>query len=110
MSDAVFGLSLGLICAINEGFAQLALKLSVGAGIFRFLWIAGAVLLFVLDAFLYSTALRFLNVNVAFSLGALAMVSIVALSRWVLGEQITRIRWVGIALIVGGTSLIASQV
>jgi small multidrug resistance pump len=109
MNGIAFGLLLAVICAINEGFSQLALKLSVSAGSLRFIWIAGAVGLFIIDAFLYSTALRYLDVNVAFSVGTLGMVSTAALSRFVLGEQITPIRWGGILLIIGGTILIASH-
>jgi uncharacterized membrane protein len=38
------------------------------------------------------------------------MVSIAAMSKWLLNEHITTIRWAGIVLIVIGTSLIVSQV
>ncbi|MGZ3410858.1 MAG: EamA family transporter [Xanthobacteraceae bacterium] len=106
----MYGVLLAGICAVNEGFAQTTFKLSVTAGKLRFFWISAGIGFFIIDAVLYSMALQFLNVNVAFSIGALGMVSIAAMSKWVLKEKITPIRWAGIFLIMGGTVVIVSQI
>ena len=110
MTAATISILLVCVCAVNEGFAQVALKLSVLTRRLRFYWIAAGIALFVLDAVLYSIALRSLDVNVAYTISSLGLVSVAAVSRWVLRETIPTIRWAGIILIVIGTGLIVSQV
>jgi multidrug transporter EmrE-like cation transporter len=110
MTGTTLGILLVCVCAISEGFGQVAFKLSVTVGALRFLWIAVGIGVFILDAVLYSAALRWLDVNVAFAIGSLGLVSIAFVSKWVLRETITAIRWAGIVLIVAGTTLIVSQV
>ena len=58
---------------------------------------------------LYSGALRFLAVSTAFPLTSLSFVMVTLLSRWMLGEHVTPLRWAGVGLILIGTSLIVAE-
>ena len=107
MSATGFGILLVCLCAVIEAFAQVALKISATARTRWLLWIAAAIGLFVIRALVYSSALRFLNVSVAFAIDTVSLVTITLLSMWVLQERVTPIRWVGIGLIVIGASLVA---
>jgi uncharacterized membrane protein len=109
MSGTGVGILLVCLCAIIEAFAQVALKISAAGRMRRLLWISSGIGLFVVRALVYSAALRFLNVSVAFALDTLSLVTITLLSMWVLREQVTPIRWVGIGLIAVGASLVAAQ-
>jgi drug/metabolite transporter (DMT)-like permease len=109
MSATGFGILLVCLCAVIEAFAQVALKISAAARARWLLWIAAAIGLFVIRALVYSSALRFLNVSVAFAIDTVSLVSITLLSMWVLHERVTPIRWVGIGLIVIGASLVAAH-
>ena len=108
MSATALGVLLVCACALIEGFAQVALKLSAAAPAHRFSWIAAGVSLFLISALAYSIALRFLAVGVAFAVDSLGLVSIALTSMWILREKVTTIRWVGICLIVVGVTLVAA--
>jgi drug/metabolite transporter (DMT)-like permease len=109
MSAVSFGILLVCGCAVIEAFAQVALKLSAETKARRLAWIAASVGLFVVRALLYSSALRFLNVSVAFALDTLSLVTITLASMWLLQERVTPIRWIGIGLIAVGASMVAVQ-
>lgn len=109
MSEATIGVLLVCVCAVGEGAGQLAFKLSVTRPVRHYYWIAAGLVFFILDAVLYSLALRYLAVNIAFAIGSLGMVSIAIMSRFFLKERIVPIRWIGILLIAAGTVLIVSQ-
>jgi len=108
MSASAFGIVLVCLCAAIEGFAQIALKFAATTPARRFSWIAVGVGLFVASALAYSVALQFLDVGVAYALDSLGLVSIALTSWWILREKITPIRWIGIALIVIGVTLVAA--
>ncbi len=108
MTGTATGVLLVCICGVIEGFAQIALKIST-ASARRIAWIAGGVALFIIRAFAYSASLRYLNVNVAFAVDALSFVAVAMLSKWLLGEHVTPIRWLGIALICLGIGLIVAE-
>jgi multidrug transporter EmrE-like cation transporter len=109
MSATGFGILLVCLCAVIEAFAQVALKISAAAPPRRLFWIAGAIGLFVIRAVVYSGALRFLNVSVAYALDTLSLVTITLASMWLLRERVTPIRWLGIGLIAIGATLIAAH-
>jgi multidrug transporter EmrE-like cation transporter len=109
MSAASIGILLVCLCAVIEAFAQVALKISAAERARRLLWIAAAIGLFVIRALVYSSALRFLNVSVAFAIDTVSLVTITLASMWLLRESVTPIRWVGIGLIVLGASLVAAH-
>jgi drug/metabolite transporter (DMT)-like permease len=109
MNTTTLGILLVCVCAIIESFAHVALKLSAAARAHRFFWIASGIVLFLIRALVYSGALRFLNVSVAFAVDAVSLVTITLMSMWLLREKVTMIRWVGMGLIFIGASLIAAQ-
>lgn len=109
MTATATGVLLVCVCGVIEGFAQIALKISASASARRIAWIAGGVALFMVRAVAYSAALRYLNVNVAYAVDALSFVAVAVLSKWLLGEHVTPIRWLGIALICVGIGLIVAE-
>ena len=70
-------------------------------------WIAAGLVAYGLEILLYSIALHFLDVSVAFPLGSLCFVGVAILSKIVLAERVSPVRWTGIALILAGTAFIA---
>ena len=111
-----------LVAAVTvESFAQMFLKIGAAGGpgilaercrrcIGRIpfsssaaSWIALGVIAYGLEIFLYTLALHFLDVSVAFPLGSLCFVGVALLSRVFLGEAVGRIRWLGVACILVGT-------
>ncbi len=109
MSPVTFGILLMGVCVTLEGLAQISLKLSAKEPRRSALWLVASILLFVLAALIYSGALRVLNVSVAYALDALGFVAVAVLSQVLLHERIAPIRWLGVVLIVVGTSLIVTQ-
>lgn len=109
MTATVFGVLLVTACALIEGFAQLAFKVSSTVPARRALWIGVGVALFIGRAFAYSEALRYLNVSIAYAVDALSFVAVTVLSLWLLRESVTTIRWVGVALIMLGIGMIVAQ-
>jgi len=109
MSGTATGVLLVCACGVIEGFAQIALKLSAEQAARRIAWIAGGVGLFMVRAVAYSAALRYLNVNVAYAVDALSFVAVAILSKWLLGEHVSPIRWLGIVLICVGIGMIVAQ-
>ena len=111
-----------LIAAVTvESFAQMFLKIGAAGGPkilaescqrrigwipFSSLaasWITLGVIAYGLEIFLYTLALHFLDVSVAFPLGSLCFVGVALLSWIFLGERVGRIRWLGVACILVGT-------
>jgi uncharacterized membrane protein len=100
---------LALLCAALEGFGQIFLKRSVLPGGRPLGWIALGVVLFVLQGLLYAGALAFIEVSAAFPISSVSLVVAALLSRLVLDEAMSQVRWLGVALIVVGTTLIAAS-
>lgn len=109
MSATAAGVLLVSLCALIEGFGQLAFKMSASIPSRRALWIGGGVGLFIVRAVAYSEALRYLNVSIAYAVDALSFVAVAVLSLWLLHERISVIRWVGIGLIMVGIGMIVAQ-
>ena len=110
-----------LVAAVTvESFAQMFLKIGAagGPGILSetcrrrggwipfssiaATWITLGVIAYGMEIFLYTLALHFLDVSVAFPLGSLCFVGVALLSRVFLGEMVGRIRWLGVACILVG--------
>jgi drug/metabolite transporter (DMT)-like permease len=109
MTATAYGILLAVLCAAVEGLAQVFLKksaLSVGRAP---LWIALAILAFILHAVVYTKVLLLLDVSIAFSLGNLSFISVTLLSKWLLREKVKAIRWAGVCLILFGVSLVVAQ-
>ena len=109
MSPTAFGVLLVVVSTMVEGFGQTFLKKSAMDVARRQRWILLGVAVLIVEVLLYSGALRFLAVSTAFPITSLSFVMVTLLSRWLLGEQVTSLRWAGVGLILIGTSLIVAQ-
>ena len=109
MTATTIGVLLVILCGVIEGIAQLFFKKSALAPDGRRLWIGAGVVLFILQALIYTGALQFVEVSTAFPIGSVAFVVVALLSRRFLSEPVTAPRWIGIGLIIVGVSLLAAQ-
>jgi multidrug transporter EmrE-like cation transporter len=109
MSETALGVTFVMLSALFEGFGQVFLKKSVMAKVRWFLWIALAIAFFIIEILLYSHALSSLNVGIAYPIGALSYVAVAILSKLFLNEKVTRVRWIGVCLILAGVGLVAAQ-
>jgi drug/metabolite transporter (DMT)-like permease len=109
MTETAIGIALVVICAVLHGFGQVFLKKSTLAKVRWFLWILAGVIILAFEALIYTQALKFLNVSVAFTLSSLNLIAVMLLSQRILREQVTRTRWIGIALIFAGTLLVMAR-
>jgi undecaprenyl phosphate-alpha-L-ara4N flippase subunit ArnE len=109
MSPALAGVLLVVLCSIVEGIAQVMFKKSALVESRRRRWIGAGVVLFALQALLYTGALQIVEVSVAFPIGSIGFVIVALLSQRMLGEPVTGIRWLGVVLIVLGVALLAVQ-
>ncbi len=109
MSATMFGVSLVILSTLVEGLGQIFLKKSALDAVRRRIWILAGVMLLIVEILLYSGALRVLALSIAFPLTSLSFVTVTVLSRWVLGERVTGMRWIGVTLILVGTSLIMAH-
>lgn len=106
MTHEVKGIVFLLAAVGTESFAQLFLKIgSNGSG--KRHWILFGVVAYLLEICLYTFALLFLDVSVAYPLGSLCFVGVALLSRIFLGETVTLGRWIGVGFIVAGTIVVA---
>ena len=112
MTAAAIGIALVLLSTVIEGFGQVFLKKSALVSPFRrqATWVGIGVAVFVVQMCVYTAALKFLDLAPAFAMSSLTFVAVALLSRLILGEAVTPIRWLGIWLIVGGTVLIGINV
>ena len=109
MSPTALGVLLVVVSTMVEGFGQTFLKRSALDAARRHRWILIGVAILIVEVVLYSGALRFLAVSTAFPITSLSFVMVTLLSRWLLGEQVTPLRWAGVGLILVGTCLIVAQ-
>ena len=110
MSGTALGVLLVVLSTLVEGFGQAFLKKSALDTARRHTWILLGVAVLIVEVLLYSGGLRFLAVSAAFPITSLSFVVVTLISRWLLGERVTQLRWIGIGLILIGTSLIMAQV
>ena len=109
MTPTAFGVLLVVLSTAIEGFGQTCLKKSVLESARRRFWIGLGICIFIIDIILYSGALRFLPVSTAFPITSLSFVMVTLLSKWLLGETVTTTRWIGVGLILIGTSMIMAH-
>ena len=109
MSATALGIVLVVVSTMVEGFGQVLLKKSALDVLRRHVWILLGVSVLIVEVVLYSGALRFLAVSTAFPLTSISFVMVTVLSRWLLGEVVTPRRWLGVGLILVGTTLIMAQ-
>ena len=109
MSPTAFGVLLVVVSTMVEGFGQTFLKKSALDIARRHRWILLGIAVLIVEVVLYSGALRFLAVSTAFPITSLSFVMVTLLSWWLLGERVTPLRWIGVGLILAGTSLIVAH-
>jgi drug/metabolite transporter (DMT)-like permease len=109
MSPTTLGVLLVVVSTMVEGFGQAFLKKSALDVARRNYWILLGIVVLIVEVLLYSGALCFLAVSTAFPITSLSFVMVTLLSRWLLGEKVTPLRWAGVGLILIGTSLIVAQ-
>lgn len=110
MSPTALGIVLALAATLLEGAAQFAVKksaLALGSAAWR--WSMAAIALFVVEALVYTLALRWLDVAVAYGIGALSFVVVALASRRWLGERVDGTRWAGLGLIALGAAILAAR-
>lgn len=112
MKPQITGILLLLAAMAVESFAQLFLKFGANAAHRRPAgkgppWIPLGLAAYGVEILLYTLALRFLDVSVAFPLGSLCFVGVAILSRCFLGERIGPTRWLGVGCILAGTAFVA---
>ena len=109
MTATAIGVFLVVVSTMVEGFGQVFLKKSALEIARRRFWILLGVVILSIEVVLYSGALHFLAVSTAFPLTSLSFVMVTVLSHWLLGEIITPKRWLGVGLILIGTTLIVAH-
>lgn len=117
MNPQFTGILLLLAATTVESFAQLFLKMGADAAAGRHAsvrrkwtrprWLLLGFCAYAVEIVLYTLALRFLDVSVAFPMGSLCFVGVAVLSRCFLGEFVGRVRWVGVGCIMAGTVFVA---
>jgi drug/metabolite transporter (DMT)-like permease len=109
MTGTTIGILLVIVCALLEGIGQVFLKKSVLTRVRWFFWISAGVIVLAIEALVYTEALKLLDVSVAFTICSLNLIAITLLSQWLLREQVTRTRWIGVGLIFVGVALVMAR-
>jgi drug/metabolite transporter (DMT)-like permease len=109
MGQTAIGVLLVVICTLLEGVGQVFLKKSVLGVVRWYLWISFGIVILVLEAALYTKALLFLDVGAAYAISSLNLISVTLMSRCLLREKVTRMRWIGVCLIFIGVGLVVAR-
>lgn len=109
MTGTTIGIVLVIIAAVLEGLGQVLLKKSTLAKVRWFFWISAGVTVLALEALVYTEALKFLDVSVAFTIMSLNLIAITVLSHFILREHVTKSRWIGVGLIFVGVALVMAR-
>jgi len=109
MVDAFIGIGLVVLASIIEGVSQTFLKKSALVTARKQRWVVLGVALFIVQAMIYTGALRFVEVSTAFPIGSIGFVVVALLSQRFLAEPVTATRWTGVVLITLGVALLALQ-
>ena len=108
MTHTAIGILLVVMSSLIEGLGEIFLKKSRLQRRRQIFWVALGVAVFTVQISIYTAALRFLAVGAAFAIASLSFAFVALLSKWLLREEVTPIKWLGIALIMAGTSLIGA--
>ncbi len=108
----LIGVALVFVAIWLEAVGQIALKKAAngdneGGLNERAVFLAAGTAFFILEIAAWTYVLRFLDVCIAFPMGSLSFVAVAILARVWLKEMISRRKWAGIGLIVGGTALLS---
>lgn len=102
MKAEITGVLLVVVAVAIESAAQLFLKIGATSPTAPKRWIGLGALAYGAEILVYTIALHFLDVSVAFPLGSLCFVGVAVLSKIFLGESVGRVRWVGVGCILAG--------
>jgi multidrug transporter EmrE-like cation transporter len=102
MKGEITGVVLAVAAVAVESAAQLFLKIGATSVTAPKRWVGLGALAYGVEILLYTFALHFLDVSVAFPLGSLCFVGVALLSKLFLGEAVSRVRWVGVVCILAG--------
>ena len=108
MTHAAIGIVLVVLSSLIEGIGEIFLKKSRLQRQRQIFWVGLGVSVFIVQMSVYTAALKFLDVGAAFAIASLSFVFVALLSKLLLRETVTPVKWLGIALIVAGTSLIGA--
>ncbi len=108
MTQAAAGILLVVLSSLIEGIGEIFFKKSRLQRRRQAYWVLLGVSVFAVQIVIYTAALKYLAVGAAFAIASLSFVFVALLSKFALREQVTPIKWLGIALIVAGTSLIGA--
>ena len=109
MTAKLIGISLVLLSVCLEAFGQVALKkaaLSEDSQLRQLASRTGIALLGV-EAVIWTLVLKYLDVSIAFPLGALSFVTTAIFSAVILHERISTRRWFGVGTIVCGAACLS---
>ena len=109
MTGALIGVALVILASIVEGVSQMFFKKSALVATAKRRWIVLGIVLFIVQALIYTGALRFVEVSTAFPIGSIGFVVVALLSQKFLAEPVTGTRWTGVVLITLGVALLAVQ-
>ncbi len=108
MTQTAIGILLVMLASLIEGIGEIFFKKSRLQRQRQVFWVLLGVSVFVVQMSVYTAALRFMNVGAAFAIATLSFVFVALLSKLVLREEVTPVKWLGIGLIVAGSGLIGA--
>jgi drug/metabolite transporter (DMT)-like permease len=121
MTGKILGLSLVLASALLEACGQIFFKqaavlnaprmrpFALLRGFWRDPRILSGIAFFIFEAILWTLALSYLPISIAFPAGSMCFIFVTLFSLIFLHERININRWIGIALIFGGVILVGTQ-
>jgi multidrug transporter EmrE-like cation transporter len=109
MTYAAVGVMLVVASSLIESVGEIFFKKSRLQRHRQVYWVLLGISVFIVQIAVYTAALRFLAVGAAFAIASLSFAFVALLSKLFLREAVTPIKWLGIALIMAGTSLIGAN-
>ena len=109
MSNQLVGIIFVLLSVCLESIGQLCLKKGAtkdGVALMKKAFMLSGLALFAVEALTWTLALHKIDVSMAYPMSSLSFVVIALISRLFLKEQVTKERWLGIALIICGTTTV----
>lgn len=117
MSGKIAGLLLILLAVSLESVAQVCMKCGASHAaalmvpvlkLDKTVWVALGFALLAVETLVYTLALHRADVSMVFPMSSLSFVGIALLSALLVGETVSRKRWLGIVLILAGTALVGA--
>lgn len=117
--DRIAGILFVCIAMLFEACGHIAFKraadfgqdspkvlVALAAALRQYKPVCAGVLCFGAEAVVWTMALRRIDVSQAYPISSIELIVVVLLSRIMLKETISKKKWIGVALIVGGTILV----